>query len=58
MGDLVNLKLARKRKLRAEQDQRAAANRARYGRTKEERKLTEAEQQMAERTLDGHKRED
>jgi len=58
MGDLVSLKLARKRKARAERDEQAAENRARFGRAKNERKLTEAERQKAEQSLDGHKRED
>ena len=56
MGDLVNLRLARKRKARSEAEDQAAENRALYGRSKGERQLLETEKQKAAKSLDGHKR--
>lgn len=58
MGDIVNLKLHRKRKARAEREEQAAENRAKFGRAKDERGLTAAERDKAARDLDAHKRDD
>jgi len=58
MGDLVSLKLHRKRRNRAEKDAQAAENRTRFGRTRDERDLTDARNDKADRDLDGHKREE
>ena len=58
MGDIVSLKLHRKRKDRAAKQDQAAANRARFGRGKDEKSLTEAEKANAARNLDGHKRDE
>ena len=58
MGDVVNLKLHRKRKDRAVKEEQAAENRAKFGRTKAEKALTEAERQKLAKDLDGHKREE
>ncbi len=55
MGDIVNLRQARKAKARAEAEKGAAANRAAFGRTKAEKSLTEAQKEAADRKLDGHK---
>lgn len=55
MGDIVNLRRARKAKSRAENEARAADNRLAFGRTKAERNLTRAEHDMAARRLDGHR---
>lgn len=52
MSDLVNLRQARKRKMRAEQDQKAAENRAKFGRTKGEKKRVAAEAERENRRLD------
>ncbi len=57
MGEIVNLKLARKRKARAEKDGRAAENRILFGRTKAEKQQTEAERLRTVTSLNGHKRE-
>ena len=54
MGDVVNLRRARKAKARGDDAKLADANRLKFGRTKAERKLTGATQDLAERTLDGH----
>lgn len=58
MGDVVSLKLHRKRKGRAAKDEQAAENRARFGRAKDERKLTDTERAKAEKNLDAHKLDD
>ena len=57
MGDVVNLRYARKDKVRDDKAKTADANRAKFGRTKAERELTKASEVLAERALDGHKRE-
>jgi hypothetical protein len=58
MGDIVNLRRARKAKARAEAETDAQANRVSHGRTKAEKTLTKAEKEAADRKLDGHKRND
>ncbi len=58
MGEIVSLKLHRKRKTRAEKEERAAENRVQFGRTKEEKKLTETLNEKAAKDLDQHKREE
>ena len=57
MTEIVNLKRHRKRLARAEEEQKAAENRRRFGRTKAEREREEAEDDRAQRHIDGHKRE-
>jgi hypothetical protein len=56
MGDIVNLKRARKRKAREAESLGADANRLRFGRPAGERKLDEARKALEARRLDGHKR--
>ena len=58
MGEIVSLKLHRKRKDRAAKEDIAAENRAQFGRSKAERKLTETLNGKAAEDLDGHKREE
>jgi len=55
MAEIINLRQAKKRRARAEKEAEAEANRARYGRTKGQRKKTEAEEAKVERDLDGKK---
>lgn len=55
MGDLVNLKQFRKRAAREQSEQQAAANRARFGRTRSERKRDELRASHADRLLDQHR---
>lgn len=57
MGEIVNLRLARKRKARAEAERNAEQNRINFGRTKEERALTKAERALDAKKLDAHRRE-
>ncbi|WP_084437611.1 DUF4169 family protein [Niveispirillum irakense] len=58
MGEIVNLNRARKAKAKAEREVQAAENRVKFGRTKEEKKKSRAEEQAAARHLDGHKLEE
>ncbi len=55
MGEVVNLRLARKRKARAEHDAQAAANRALHGRGKSEKIAEKTARQRSEASLDGHR---
>ncbi len=55
MGDLVNLRRARKRKERLRDEADAAANRVLFGMTKAERRALEAERTKAERELDARR---
>jgi len=57
MAELVNLNRARKARTRSEAEARAAENRAKFGRTKAEKKLDQARAGKAARDLDGGKRE-
>ena len=52
MTEIVNLRQARKRKLRADKDQQAVENRAKFGRTKGEKKRAAAEAVRESRHLD------
>jgi hypothetical protein len=58
MNEIVNLRRARKAKARALAEAEAAANRITHGRSKAEKKLTKAENDAAQRKIDGHKRDD
>ena len=55
MGDVVNLRKARKAATRQHDEQRAAANRQLHGRSKAERKLGIARDAKARRDLDQHR---
>ncbi|MCH7796116.1 MAG: DUF4169 family protein [Proteobacteria bacterium] len=55
MAEIVNLRRARKGKARVEKDARAADNRVRFGRTKAEKRQSEAERRRVEQMLDGKK---
>ncbi len=55
MGDVVNLRRARKRQERRRDDAKAAENRVLFGMTKAERRSIEAEQKKADRDLDGRR---
>jgi hypothetical protein len=58
MNEVINLKRARKAKVRAAEDAKAAQNRITFGRAKAEKTLAKAQQEAADRKLDGHKRND
>jgi hypothetical protein len=55
MAEIVNLRRARKQKVRAEDAARAEANRARFGTPKAERENRAAEEQRASRAHQAHK---
>lgn len=54
MAKIINLNKKRKAKKKEDKEKKAAENRIKYGRTKEERKLAEATAKKEERKLDGH----
>lgn len=58
MGDVVNLRQARKVKARRDKEAQAATNRALHGRTKAERSADAAQRARAEQLLDGARRDD
>jgi hypothetical protein len=55
MGDLINLKQARKRIARDDAAKQAQANRARFGRTRDERARDDRQAQRADNHLDQHR---
>jgi Domain of unknown function (DUF4169) len=57
MADIINLRQARKDKARADKEARAAQNRVKFGRTKEEKRLAEAQERLAERRIEAHRRD-
>ena len=57
MGDVINLRQARKARARTEKEAAAAANRARFGRTKAEKQAEDAKRELTQKQLDSHKRE-
>jgi Domain of unknown function (DUF4169) len=57
MADILSLSRARKAKNRVEKDATAAANRAKFGRTKAEKAKAAAEKSISERIIDAHKRD-
>lgn len=58
MGEIVNLNRVRKAKAKVEREIQAAENRVKFGRTKEEKKKSRAEDEAKARLLDGHKLEE
>ena len=56
-ADVINLRRARKAKARVDHDLEAAANRAAFGRTKSEKQKSTAEERLANRKIDAHRRE-
>jgi hypothetical protein len=53
MAEIINLRQAKKAKARLSADQQAAANRAKFGQTKQERQRTKSDADKAARGLDG-----
>ena len=58
MGDIVNLRQARKRTARKDREAEAAVNRAKFGQTKAERMLRQVEAEKLRKALDGAEREE
>jgi hypothetical protein len=57
MGDVISFRDAKKAKSRADKEAAASANRAKFGRTKDERTAEEARRERLDKTLDGARRE-
>ncbi|MBO9516747.1 MAG: DUF4169 family protein [Porphyrobacter sp.] len=57
MAEIVNLRTARKAKLRVKKEVEASANRLKFGKTKGEKAQTIADKVRAARQLDGAKLE-
>lgn len=57
MGDIVNLRRARKTKARDEKEKMADANRVLYGTPKDMRDLAKARSEKSARDLDAHKKD-
>jgi hypothetical protein len=57
VGEVVNLRRARKARDRREKEEAAQANRVAFGRSKAERGLTDAQKRLDAAKLDAHKRE-
>jgi len=57
MAELVNLNKARKGRMRADAEAKAAQNRVKFGRTNAEKSLAEARADKARKDLDAGKRQ-
>jgi len=57
MGEIVNLRHARKQRARAEKERAAAENRASFGHRKEDRERERLLAEKAERFVEAHRRE-
>jgi hypothetical protein len=57
MADILSLNKARKTKAREAKEATASQNRAKFGRTKAEKAVDDSRKAMAEKSIDGHKRE-
>ncbi|HEY3776765.1 MAG TPA: DUF4169 family protein [Rhizomicrobium sp.] len=57
MGDIVNLRRAKKAKAREDTQKQADANRAKHGTPKASRTASDAENKRAARAVDAHRRE-
>lgn len=55
MAEIINLRMARKRKKRAEDAAQADANRLTFGRSKTEKNRTDAENTRTQRLLDAQR---
>ena len=58
MAEVVNLRNVRKQKKREEKEALANSNRAAFGRTKSEKKLSKTKLALDKKKLDEHKRQD
>jgi len=56
MAEIINLRMARKAKRRADGARKADASRARHGRTRAKRETARLDAERAARTLDGARR--
>jgi len=56
-SEVVNLRLARKRRAREQAEKTAANRRAQFGRSKAEAQVEEKRRDLVARALDGHRRD-
>ena len=54
MGEVINLRQARKAKARTESEQNAAGNRVQFGRRKEDKELLRRLDELREKNFAGH----
>ena len=57
MGEVINLRQARKQKARIDKERQASENRALHGRSKTERERDRLASEKAEKFVAGHRRE-
>lgn len=57
MADIINLRQARKAKMRLDDESRAAENRAKHGRSKAEKRLADMAKRKHEAVIDGARRD-
>lgn len=55
MGEIVNLRMARKRRRREDEARRSDENRIRHGLSKAEKNAASAERRRSEAALEGHR---
>ncbi len=58
MAEIINLRNARKQKARVAKDAQAAQNRVLFGQTKAEKLRQAAEKALAEKRIEGHKKDE
>ena len=58
MAEIINLRNARKQKARAAKEVQAAQNRVLFGQTKAEKLRQASEKALADKHIDGHKKDD
>jgi len=58
MAEIISLKTVRKQKARSVKEAQAEQNRISFGRTKAEKQLSAAEKALADKRIDGHRRDD
>jgi competence protein ComGC len=58
MAQIINLKSVRKQKARADKEAQAAQNRVLFGRTKAEKLKHAGEKSLADKHIDGHKKDE
>jgi len=58
MAEIINLRAVRKQRARAEKVAQAAENRVLFGRTKPEKLKQATEKALAEKHIDGHKKDE
>ena len=58
MAEIVNFRRAKKAKARSAKEEKAAANRAKFGTSKAERRLGEAREEKAARDVEAHRLND